>query len=203
LGLPGSLERLIGLFGKFPGVGEKTARRMVFFMLGQNIEWAKSVARTIIEVADQVKPCCECGAITTEEICPICSDAARDRSRICVVETQEDCVAMEQSGVYNGLYHVLGGKCSPLDDEEIPKASLDLLKKRIDELPAGEVILALNPRIEGDLTAFAIQEAIEGAEVRISRLSYGLPVGGSIGYADRATLHVALEARREMEKEED
>jgi recombination protein RecR len=203
LGLPGSLERLIGLFGKFPGVGEKTARRMVFFMLGQNAEWAKSIARTIIEVADQVKPCRECGSITTEELCPVCSDAARDRSRICVVETQEDCVAMEQSGVYNGLYHVLGGKCSPLDDEEIPKSSMDLLKKRIDELRAREIILALNPRIEGDLTAFAIQEALERTGVRISRLSYGLPVGGSIGYADRATLHVALETRREMEKEEE
>jgi recombination protein RecR len=203
LGLPGSLERLIGLFGKFPGVGEKTARRMVFFMLGQNAEWAKSVARTIIEVADQVRPCRECGSITTEEICPICRDASRDQSRICVVETQEDCVAIEQSGVYEGLYHVLGGKCSPLDDEEIPKSSLELLKRRIDELPASEIILALNPRIEGDLTAFAIQDALEYTGVRISRLSYGLPVGGSIGYADRATLHVALETRREMEKEED
>jgi recombination protein RecR len=202
LGLPGSLERLISLFGKFPGVGEKTARRMVFFMLSQNHDWAKSIARTIIEVTEQVKSCCECGAITTEEICRICSDASRDRSRICVVETQEDCVAMEQSGIYNGLYHVLGGKCSPLDDQEIPKASMDLLRKRIYGLPAREVILALDPRIEGDLTAFTIQDALIDTGVKISRLAYGLPVGGSIGYADRATLHVALESRREMEREE-
>jgi recombination protein RecR len=110
---------------------------------------------------------------------------------------------MEQAGIYNGLYHVLGGKCSPLDDEEIPKASLDLLKKRIYKLPANEIILAMDPRIEGDLTAFTVQDALEETGVRISRLSYGLPVGGSIGYADRATLHVALEARKEMEREED
>jgi recombination protein RecR len=176
---------------------------MVFFMLGQNPDWTKSVARAMIDVVDQVKSCRECGAITTEEICSICADATRDRNKICVVETQEDCVAMEQAGVYNGLYHVLGGRCSPLDDQEIPKASMNLLKKRITELRTKEIILALDPRIEGDLTAFAIQEALLETEVKISRLSYGIPVGGSIGYADRATLHVALEARREMERADD
>ena len=175
---------------------------MVFFMLSQEPEWAESIARTIAEVTEQVTSCKECGAVTTEDICGICSDPARDRRRICVVETQEDCVAMEQSGIYNGLYHVLGGKCSPLDNQEIPKAGMELLKRRILELCAGEIILALDPRIEGDLTAFAIQDAIMDTGVKISRLAYGLPVGGSIGYADRATLHVALETRREMEKEE-
>jgi recombination protein RecR len=203
LNLPGPLERLINLWGKFPGVGEKTARRMVFFMLSQDPGWARAMASAIVDAVDKVRACEECGAITTDDVCVICSDNSRDRRKICVVETQEDCVAMEQSGVYSGLYHVLGGKCSPLDDEEIPKESLDLLKKRIYRLPANEVILALDPRIEGDLTAFTVQEALKGMGVRISRLSYGLPVGGSIGYADRATLHVALEARREMEEEED
>jgi recombination protein RecR len=176
---------------------------MVFFMLSQDPGWARAMARAITDAVDQVRACDECGAITTGDICFICSDHSRDRSKICVVETQEDCVAMEQSGVYNGLYHVLGGKCSPLDDEEIPQASLDLLKKRIYELPASEIILAMDPRIEGDLTAFTVQEALEETGVGISRLSYGLPVGGSIGYADRATLHVALASRRMMEKEED
>jgi recombination protein RecR len=172
---------------------------MVFFMLGQSPEWAKSLAKAISDAAEQLSSCGECGAITTGEICEVCSDPTRDRKKICVVESQEDCVAMEQSGVYRGLYHVLGGRFSPLDDQEIPRASLDLLKRRICELSADEIILALDPRIEGDLTAYAVQEAIAGERVRISRLSYGLPVGGSIGYADRATLHVALESRREME----
>jgi recombination protein RecR len=176
---------------------------MVFFMLSQESGWAHAMARAIADVVDQVRACEECGAITTDDVCFICSDNSRDRSKICVVETQEDCVAMEQSGVYNGLYHVLGGRCSPLDDEEIPKASLDLLKKRIHKLSVNEIILAMDPRIEGDLTAFNVQEALEETGVRISRLSYGLPVGGSIGYADRATLHVALASRREMEREED
>jgi recombination protein RecR len=110
---------------------------------------------------------------------------------------------MEQSGIYEGLYHVLGGRCSPLEDQDVPEESLDRLKSRIADLGASEVILALSPRIEGDMTAYMIQDALGGLkqEVKLSRLSYGLPVGGSIGYADRATLHVALEARREMDKE--
>jgi recombination protein RecR len=110
---------------------------------------------------------------------------------------------MEQSGVFGGLYHVLGGRCSPLEDEEIPAESVERLKRRIEGYGAGEVILALNPRIEGDMTAYMIQDALRGIDVKISRLSYGLPVGGSIGYADRVTLHIALESRREMEREED
>ena len=109
---------------------------------------------------------------------------------------------MEQSGVYNGLYHVLGGRCSPLDDQEIPEENLRHLRRRIDDLSTREVILALNPRVEGDMTAYTLQEALEGVPVKITRLSYGLPVGGSIGYADRVTLHIALESRREMEAEE-
>jgi recombination protein RecR len=128
------------------------------------------MARAIVEVVDQVKACGECGAITTGEICAICSDPLRDRKKICVVETQEDCVAMEQSGIYGGLYHVLGGRCSPLDDQEIPKASLELLKRRVYELNADEIILALDPRIEGDLTAFSLQEALSGTGIKISRL---------------------------------
>jgi recombination protein RecR len=198
LNIPGSLERLISIWAKFPGIGEKTARRMVFFMLGKDPEWARSLARAVNDVADSVKACGECGAITTGELCSVCSDTTRNRSKICVVETQEDCVAMEQSGLYDGLYHVLGGRCSPLDDQDIPEESLESLKQRIAEIRPDEIILALDPRIEGDLTAFTLQEELSGCGVRISRLSYGLPVGGSIGYADRATLHVALETRREM-----
>ena len=203
MSLPDSFARLSELFGKFPGVGEKTARRMVFYMLGQDPEWARSLSRAVSDLREEVRSCVLCGNITTEEICGICSDPARDRSKICVVETQEDCVAMEQSGIYEGLYHVLGGRCSPLEDQDVPEESLDRLKSRIADLGAREVILALSPRIEGDMTAYMIQDALGGLnqEVKLSRLSYGLPVGGSIGYADRATLHVALEARREMDKE--
>lgn len=201
MSLPDYIEQLISLWGKFPGVGEKTARRMVFFMLGQDRVWTDALADSIAHLHENVRACVECGNITTSEICRVCADPLRDRKRICVVETQEDCVAMEQSGVYNGLYHVLGGRCSPLDDEDIPAESLQRLKKRVAELSVKEVILALNPRVEGDMTAYTLQDALSGLGVKLSRLSYGLPVGGSIGYADRVTLHIALESRREMDTE--
>jgi recombination protein RecR len=175
---------------------------MVFFMLGQSPDWARALASAIDGLHGSVRACSECGNITTEDICRVCADPLRDRTKVCVVETQEDCVAMEQSGVYNGLYHVLGGRCSPLDDQEIPEENLRQLKKRIAGLSIKEVILALNPRVEGDMTAYTLQDALDGLPVKMTRLSYGLPVGGSIGYADRVTLHIALESRREMETEE-
>lgn len=202
MSLPDSFERLISLWGRFPGVGEKTARRMVFYMLAQEKEWASSLSEAIISVRDQVHSCAECGAITTVDPCRVCADVLRDRQKICVVETQEDCFAMERSGVYDGLYHVLGGRCSPLDDQELPAQNVDRLKERITLLGISEVILALDPRIEGDLTAYALQEALDDLPVKISRLSYGLPVGGSIGFADRVTLHIALESRRDVRRED-
>lgn len=202
MSLPDSFEQLIRLWGKFPGVGEKTARRMVFFMLEQDPEWVKSLSQAIVDLHDHVHPCIDCGNITTSDRCRVCTDPLRDRRTICIVETQEDCVAMEQSGIYSGLYHVLGGRYSPLDDQEVPQESLRKLRERIQALQAAEVILALNPRIEGDLTAYVLQEALSDLPVKVSRLSYGLPVGGSIGYADRVTLHIALESRREMESDE-
>ena len=107
-------------------------------------------------------------------------------------------MAMEQAGIFNGIYHVLGGRLSPLDDEEIPEESIERLRKRVEEGGIEEIILATSPRIEGDLTAYAIQEALAELPVKISRLSYGLPVGGSIGFADRVTLHMAMESRKEM-----
>ena len=135
---------------------------------------------------------------TDVDPCPICTDPIRNRKLLCIVESEEDCVAMEQAGIFNGIYHVLGGRLSPLDDEEIPEESIERMRQRVEEGGIEEIILATAPRIEGDLTAYAIQEALEGLPVKISRLSYGLPVGGSIGFADRVTLHMAMESRKEM-----
>lgn len=158
----------------------------------------REFAASIDRLAEEVTHCPECGNITDADICNICRDPMRDRKIICVVESDEDCVALEQAGIFNGLYHVLGGQYSPLDDMEIPEESMDRLKRRASELGVREIILATTPRIEGDLTAFAVQEALDGLDIKISRLSYGLPVGGSIGFADRVTLHMALESRQEM-----
>ena len=202
MNLPDSFERLIKLLGRFPGIGAKTARRMVFFVLEQDAEWARDLARALSDLHEQVRPCEECGAIATEDLCSVCANPDRDRGLICVVETQEDCAAMEASGVFNGLYHVLGGRCSPLEGQEVPVSSLELLKSRIEGLGVREVILAFNPRVEGDMTAYVVQDALVGLQVKLTRLAYGLPVGGSIGYADRMTLHVSLESRQEMQRED-
>ena len=196
--LPGSVQKLIKLWSKLPGIGEKSARRMVFFLLKQDQVWVKEFSSAILRLAEEVHPCSECGNLTDSDPCSICSDPMRNRRVICVVESEEDCVAIEQAGIFNGLYHVLGGRVSPLDDQDIPCVSVERLKARITGLGAEEIILATAPRIEGDLTAFAVQDAVSGLPVKVTRLSYGLPAGGSIGFADRVTLHMALESRKEM-----
>ena len=198
MSLPDPVQKLIKLWSKLPGVGEKSARRMVFYVLSQDPQWARDFSSAVARLADEIHHCSVCGHITDTDPCSICCDPMRNRKLICVVESDEDCVAIEQSGIYNGLYHVLGGQLSPLEDKEIPEESIERLRARVTELNIQELILATAPRIEGDLTAFAIQDALKNIPVKISRLSYGLPVGGSIGFADRVTLHMAMESRNEM-----
>ena len=198
MSLPGPVQKLIKQWSKLPGVGEKTARRMVFHLLRQEPGQIKDFGNAVIALTENIRRCSVCGAITDVDPCPICTDPIRNRKLLCIVESEEDCVAMEQAGIFNGIYHVLGGRLSPLDDEEIPEESIERMRRRVEEGGIEEIILATAPRIEGDLTAYAIQEAIEGLPVKISRLSYGLPVGGSIGFADRVTLHMAMESRKEM-----
>ena len=198
MSLPGPVQKLIKQWSKLPGVGEKTARRMVFHLLRQEPGQIKDFGNAVIALTENIRRCSVCGAITDVDPCPICTDPIRNRKLLCIVESEEDCVAMEQAGIFNGIYHVLGGRLSSLDDEEIPEESIERMRRRVEEGGIEEIILATAPRIEGDLTAYAIQEALEGLPVKISRLSYGLPVGGSIGFADRVTLHMAMESRKEM-----
>lgn len=198
MSLPGPVYKLIKQWSKLPGVGEKTARRMVFYLLRQEPGQIEEFGRSIIALTENIRRCSVCGAITDVDPCPVCTDPMRNRKQLCIVENEEDCVAMEQAGIFNGVYHVLGGRLSPLDDEEIPEESIERLRQRVEEGEIEEIILATAPRLEGDLTAYAIQEALEALPVKISRLSYGLPVGGSIGFADRVTLHMAMESRKEM-----
>ncbi len=199
MSLPVPFERLVRLLSGFPGVGEKSARRMAFHVLEQPAAWTRSLAESLVDLRERLHPCSECGSITDEDPCRICRDPLRDRSLLCVVETAEDCLSLEQAGVFGGQYFVLGGRVSPLDGEDIPPGRLEALGERIASLGVTEVILATNPRIEGDLTFLTVVESIRRPGLRISRLAYGLPVGGSIGFADRVTLHVALESRKEVE----
>ncbi len=200
MSLPEPLGKLISVFKRFPGIGEKSARRMAFCVLQQPESFALAMAESLIEVRRKLHPCAVCGNITDIDPCSICDDPFRDRTLLCVVETAEDLISMEQAGIYNGLYHVLGGKVSPLDDEELDPDKLRSLKQRVINLPVKEVIIATNPRIEGDLTFYEIISYLKGTDVRITRLAYGLPVGGSIEFADRVTLHAAFESRVNLQK---
>lgn len=197
VGIP-SVDGLIEKLKRLPGVGEKGARRFAFFILGQPKDWVEDLSRAIREARWSVRPCSVCGGLAEGDLCPICSDPARDRDVICVVESQEDCVAMERHRIFNGRYHVLGGRYSPLDGEDIPSEALVSLRDRVEREGVQEVILALAPSVEGELTALAVKEALDDLPVKVSRLSSGLPVGGSIGFADSATLKLALEGRRGM-----
>lgn len=201
MSLPEPLEQLITLFKRFPGVGEKSARRMAFCTLQQPDSFVESMAEALVSIKKNLGNCSVCGNITDTDPCSICTDPFRDRKTICVVESAEDLISMEQAGIFNGLYHVLGGKVSPLDDEQLDPDKLSALKRRVRELSAREVIIATNPRIEGDLTFFEIASSLKEVNVKISRLAYGLPVGGSIEFADRVTLHAALESRVDIERE--
>lgn len=193
--LPEPLEQLISLFKRFPGIGDKSARRMAFCVLQQPESFVSNMSQALLDVRRNLHPCSVCGNITDMNPCRICTDPLRDRQTICVVESAEDLLSMEQAGIFNGLYHVLGGRESPLDDEQIDPERLQSLRGRIKELSVKEVIIATNPRIEGDLTFYEIASSVKDMNIKISRLAYGLPVGGSIEFADRVTLHAAFESR--------
>ena len=194
------VANLIASFTRFPGVGSKSARRMVFHLLRKDPSELKELGNRIASLKDSLRTCGECGNISESDPCPICRDALRDRRTLCVVEDIEDLVSFEQAGIYNGLYHVLGGRVSPFDDEELSEESVNFLLSHIRRTDAREVIIATNPKMEGDLTTYALLDVLKGAEglredLKITRLAFGLPVGGSIEFADRMTLHTALESR--------
>lgn len=196
--LPESFERLSALFRKFPGVGEKSARRMAFFLLRQQPAFSEEMARLLLDIREKVRMCPECGNLTEESPCAICRDPLRNSALLCVVESAEDLLSIEQSGSFNGRYFVLGARLSPLDHEEIPVETLSRLAAKVEAEEIEEVLIATNPRVEGDLTAFAVMEALASFAVRTTRLAYGIPLGGNIGFADRMTLAAAIEARSDM-----
>ena len=194
------IASLISSFTRFPGVGNKSARRMVFHLLKKDPSELRELGARIAALKDSLHTCGECGNISESDPCPICRDALRDRGTICVVEDIEDLVSFEQAGIYNGLYHVLGERVSPFDDEELSAGSVEFLLSHIRAVNAREVIIATNPKMEGDLTYYTLLDVLKEAgglreDLKITRLAFGLPVGGSIEFADRMTLHMALESR--------
>ena len=194
-----SLTKLIAELGKLPGIGGKSAQRLAFHILSMTDEQADALAGAITEAKKSIKYCSVCGNFTDAETCPLCSDTSRDNSVICVVESPRDVFAMERAGSFKGRYHVLHGAISPLDGIGPSDINLKSLITRLQESDdVKEVILATSPRVEGEATAMYISKLLKPVGLKVTRIAYGLPVGGDLEYADEVTLSKAIEGRKEL-----
>jgi recombination protein RecR len=192
------VARLIEEFGKLPGIGPKTASRLTFYLLRAGAEQSRALAEALVQMKDQVKLCRRCFNITVDELCPICQSLSRDASKVCVVEEPLDVLAIERTGAYKGLYHVLHGHIAPLEGIYREDLKIDELLARVRTEPVNEIILAVNPNTEGEATAYLLFKDLAPLGVRVTRLARGLPTGGDLEWADPDTLGSALEGRREL-----
>ena len=195
---PESVTRLIEELSELPGIGRKTAARLTFFLLRSQSGLAERLAEALRELKERTRFCSVCFNITEDDPCPVCADAGRDRGAICVVEEPLDVLAIEQAGVYKGLYHVLHGVLAPSQGMFVEDLRIGELVARIKRGGVEEVILATNPTSEGDWTASYLLTLLRPLGVRVTRLGRGLPVGGDLEYADAVTLTRALEGREEI-----
>ena len=193
-----SLQKLLDELGRLPGIGPKSAQRIAYHLLEADAEEARRLAEAILEVKEEVHFCSRCFNYATADECPICQDSTRDRARICVVAEPRDVTAIERTGSYRGLYHVLGGVISPMDKIGPEQLHVRELLARLAEEGTEEVILATNPNVEGEATASYLALTIKPLGIAVSRLASGLPVGGDLEYADELTLGRAIEARRTL-----
>lgn len=195
---PVALKRLMECFAALPGIGRKTAQRLAFHVLDMPEEQAKGFAQAILEAKEKIHSCKICQNFTDQEICGICSSPERDDSVICVVEDPKDVMAFERLREYNGLYHVLHGLISPLDGVGPESIRIKELLQRLQTADVKEIIMATNPTIEGEATAMYLSKLLKPLGYRITRLAFGIPVGGELEYADNVTLNKALENRTEI-----
>jgi recombination protein RecR len=193
-----AIDQLATELAKLPGVGRKTALRLTYHLLKQPPEHSKRLADALVTLAEKVKPCSQCFNLTEDEMCSICQDPRRDGSIICAVEEPSDIGAIERAGEFRGLYHVLGGRLSPLDGIGPDDLTIPQLEQRVSNGTVREVILATNPSIEGEATALYVQRKLSPHHLTVSRIARGLPVGGDLEYADGVTIAQALSARRAM-----
>ncbi len=193
------VENLIEQFQKLPGIGRKTAQRLAFFVLALPEEEAQGFANAVINAKKTVKFCSVCQNMTDSEICGICSDSARDKATVCVVSDPKDVAAIEKTREYQGLYHVLHGCISPMNGIGPDDVRIKELLERVAKGEIKEVIMATNPDTEGEATAMYISRLLKPFGVSVSRLAYGIPVGGHLEYADEMTLTRAIEGRRVMD----
>jgi recombination protein RecR len=196
-----AIEELVAEFAKLPGIGRKTAQRLTYFLLKQPREEAARLSRAVAALGERVRACSRCGDLTEADPCALCTDPRRDQGLICIVEEASDVVAIERTGEYRGLYHVLGGRLSPLDGVGPDALNLpSLLARLANGTAVREVIVATNPSVEGEATAHYVERTLRqtAPAVAVSRLARGLPVGGELEYADGETIAQAFSARRKF-----
>lgn len=192
------IANLIEQLSKLPGIGRKTAQRLAFYILEMDNIEAEKLAYSIKEAKEKIHYCKVCNNLTDGEICSICSDSRRDSSVICVVEGAKDVVAMEKTKEYKGLYHVLHGVISPMENIGPNDIKIRELLARIQDDQVEEVIIATNPTVEGEATALYIAKLLKPLDIKTTRIAYGIPVGGDLEYYDEVTLSKAMENRREL-----
>lgn len=197
---PAPVERLIEAFARLPGIGPKTASRLTFYLLRAPEAESKELSEAVIEMKSNTVLCKRCFNISTSdaELCMICADASRQADKVCVVEEPLDVMAIERTGVFEGLYHVLHGALSPVEGVGPDDLRLKELFERIHPEQIRELIIATNPTLEGEATAMYIKNQLEALDLRLTRLARGLPSGGDLEYADKTTLSQALEGRSEL-----
>jgi recombination protein RecR len=196
--IAGPVQALINEFSKLPTVGPKTAARLVFYLLNRPRNEAQSLAEAILAVKDKVRFCSVCFSLTEDDPCSLCIDERRDGKTICVVAEAKDIYAIERTGAFKGRYHVLGGLISPMDGIGPAQLRVKELVERIGTEAPAEIILATNPNAEGEATALYLSRLLQPLGAAITRLAYGLPIGGDLDYADEITLAKALEGRRAL-----
>ena len=191
-----ALEDLARLLKKLPGMGEKSAMRLSYHLIKTEPSFNKALGEKIATLQDKIHPCPICGSYTEDDICQFCSSPEKDRSQLCIVEQAQDVISISQAGIYNGLFHVLGGAINPLNGIGPAQLTFKALMQRIEEGNFKEIIIATNPTEEGDTTALYIKQILRDKnDITISRLASGLPIGGDLGYVDKTTLARSLRGR--------
>lgn len=193
-----SIDKLIDSFSRLPGVGHKSAEKMAYSVLEMSMENVVEFSNALLKVKNDIHKCPICGLYTEDNICEICADKNRDRSRIIVVSYPKDVIGFEKLGTFHGLYHVLNGTLSAINGVSVDDLNIPSLLERIKQDNVQEIILATNPTIDGETTALYLAKILENSGITISRLAYGLPMGGHLEYADSLTLSKALEGRKKI-----
>jgi recombination protein RecR len=190
-----AIDRMVTLLSKLPGIGKKTALRLTYHILDANPSYARALSEQLSGFHDAIKRCSICGSFTETDPCSICTDTSRDGSVICVIERSQDVRIIEESREFNGKFHVLGGLIAPLDGVQPGDLSIGRLLTRVQQDNISEVILAINPTVEGDTTALYLQELLKEDGITVSRIASGMPVGGDLEYTDRLTLSRSFRGR--------